>query len=122
MSTIGSTLYSSGRNFINKLEVNQKAKGILLDELENKIVQLADDTTIFTKDLDSLQAFIADFKHFESISGLKLNLDKSEIIPLGPLRQTEFVIPTKINMLKVNKKAFKTWESGFPVIRTNAKS
>ena len=66
------------------LRSNQKAKGIIIDGLEYKIIQLADDTTMFTKDLDSLQAFIADFKHFENVSGLKLNLDKSEIIPLGP--------------------------------------
>ena len=90
------------------LRSNQKAKGIIIDGLEYKIIQLADDTTIFTKDLDSLQAFIADFKHFENVSGLKLNLDKSEIKPLGPLCRTEFVILTEINMLKVNKKAFKT--------------
>ena len=87
------------------LRSNHKAKGIIIDELEHKIIQLADNTTIFTKDL----AFIADFKHFENVSGLKLNLDKSEIIPLGPLRRTDFVIPTKVNMLKVNKKAFKTF-------------
>ena len=97
------------------LRSNQKAKGIIIDKLEYKIIQLADDTTTFTKDLDSLQTFIADFKHFESVSGLKLNLDKSKIIPLGPLCQTDFVIPTKINMLKVNKKAFKTWFSEFRI-------
>ena len=91
------------------LRSNHKAKGIIIDELEYKIIQLADNTTIFTKDLDSLQAFIAAFKHFENVSGLKLNFDKSEIIPLGSLRRTDFVIPTKINMLKVNKKAFKTF-------------
>ena len=90
------------------LRSNQNVKGIIIDQSEYKIIQLADDTTIFTKVLDSLQAFIADFKHFESVSGLNANLDKSEIIPLGPLRQTEFVILTKINMLKVNKKALKT--------------
>ena len=88
------------------LRSNQKAKDITIDGLEYKITQLADDTAIFTKDLYSVQAFIAGFKHFENVSGLKLNLDKSEIIPLGPL--CRFVIPTEINMLKVNKKAFKT--------------
>ena len=44
-----------------RLRSNVKAIGIIIDKLEYKICQQADDT-IFTQDIDSLQAFIEDFK------------------------------------------------------------
>ena len=68
-----------------RLRSNENAKGITIDKVEYKICQLTDDTTIFAQDIESLQTFKEDFKLFEIISGLKLNLGKSEIVPLGPL-------------------------------------
>ena len=47
------------------------------------MVQLADDTTIFVKDLKSFELSINAFLKFEKIAGLKLNLEKCEIIELG---------------------------------------
>ena len=35
-------------------------------------------------------------------------MEKSEIIPLGPNRHLEIILPNNINMLKVNKNPFKT--------------
>ena len=84
------------------------AKGITINKIEFKICQLADDTTIFAHDVKSLQVFIREFTLFEEVSGLKVNLDKSEITPLGPLRLGELAMQKDLNMLKVNKNEFKT--------------
>ena len=42
------------------------------------------------------------------MSDLNLKLEKSEIIPLGPLYQTGLVIPMNIRTLKVKTNTFKT--------------
>ena len=44
-----------------KLRANKHAKGITIDNWEYKIFQLADDTTILAKDLESLKRTITDF-------------------------------------------------------------
>ena len=44
---------------------------------------MADDTTLILKDLDSLDNAINFFEQFRRNSGLKLNLNKTEIIPIG---------------------------------------
>ena len=91
-----------------KLRAYEKAKGITINKVEFKICQLADDTTIFAKDLMSLQAFISQFTLFQNLSGLKLNLEKSEIIPLGPYHLAETELPESLSMLKINRNEFKT--------------
>ena len=47
---------------------------------------MADDTTLFVTDLQSLKKAIEELKKFQICSGLKLNIEKNEIIPLGTLR------------------------------------
>ena len=46
-------------------------------------MQLADDTTIFVKELKSFELSINAFLRFEKIAGLKLNLEKCKTIELG---------------------------------------
>ena len=43
----------------------------------------ADDTTLYLKDVNSLHKVIDILKSFQLYSGLKINIDKSELIPLG---------------------------------------
>ena len=90
------------------LRSNNKVKGISIGKYNYKICQLADDTTIFVKDIHSLKVSIDDFQKFEKVSGLKLNLDKTEIIPLGPNRVEDLSLPKDLCKLKINKNAFKT--------------
>ena len=91
-----------------KLRANKGAKGITIDNWENKIFQLADDTTILAKDLKSLKLIITDFLKFQKIAGLKLNLDKCEIAQLGPTVWTRAGLPSELSNLKINKGPFKT--------------
>ena len=61
----------------------KKIKGIKFQNYEFKIAQLADDTTLFLQDLRSVSESISLFNDFTTISGLRLNLEKTEIIPIG---------------------------------------
>ena len=62
---------------------NDKIRGITCNNRSFQITQLADDTTLFLADLESAVISISLFQTFASVSGLTLNHDKSEIIPLG---------------------------------------
>ena len=69
---------------------------------------MADDTTIFVKDLESLNNAMKLFLDFEKISGLKINLAKCEIVPLGPIKLDPLTIPPELTHLRINKGTFKT--------------
>ena len=68
-----------------------------MNNIEYKICQLADDTTIFIKNLKSLQSAIDLFQNFQNCSGLKLNLEKTEIIPLEPHRLSPIDLTNKVD-------------------------
>ena len=69
---------------------------------------MADDTTLFLADLESAVHSISLFQMFTSVSGLKLNLDKTEIIPLGENIYRNIKLPQDLKTLRYNKGAFKT--------------
>ena len=50
-----------------RLKSNELARGINIDNYEYKVSQLADDTTIFMKDIESLTVAIKDFLDFERV-------------------------------------------------------
>lgn len=62
---------------------NQNIRGIFLGRKEIKLVQYADDTTLFVDNVKSAYKVLDTFNSFEKISGLKVNLDKSEAMWLG---------------------------------------
>ena len=74
-------LYSSWK-FYQKIKNDKYVNGIIIGGKEFNICQLADDRTIFTKNGQSLLHAITLYQKFQEHSGLKLNLEKSEIIPL----------------------------------------
>ena len=91
-----------------KLKSDKNAKGIDIDGYTYKVIQLADDTTIFMKDLSSLTAAVLVFLDFEKVSGLQINLEKCEIIELEPLQLKRLTMPKEIANLNLNKGPFKT--------------
>ena len=91
-----------------KLRTNEEIKGIQINGFEYKIVQLADNTTIFVNDLKSLEVSINEFLEFEKMSGLKLNLEKCEIIELGSMTIKQSDVPKQLAKLKINRSIFKT--------------
>ena len=63
---------------------NISIKGITIENVEHKLTQFADDTTLFldgTK--ESLQAALNTLEIFGSFSGLKMNVEKTKVIWIG---------------------------------------
>ena len=68
---------------------------------------MADDTTLILKDLDSLDKAIQIFEQFRCSSGLKLNLNKTEIIPIGKLRKQKINLPEHLRQIKIKNGPFR---------------
>lgn len=62
--------------------------GVMVEGTELKISQLADDTTLFIKDVESVRNLLAFLDKFSKVSGLKLNQSKTEAIWLGKNRNS----------------------------------
>ena len=90
------------------VRTNDKIKGIKIQNEIYKICQLADDTTLFLKDIQSVTESIAILTKFEKCSGLRLNISKSEIIPIGQNKSQSTRLPKDVKKLKINTGAFKT--------------
>ena len=87
---------------------NNDIKGITLCNTTFKIAQLADDTTLFLSNLESVSNSIALFKFFSDFSGLRLNLDKTEIIPIGKNVGKNITLPQNLKKLRCKTSVFKT--------------
>ncbi len=58
------------------------------DTIHN-IVQYADDTILIMPfEIESIDTTFDTFEEFQEMSGLKVNFDKTEIFPLGPIKDT----------------------------------
>ena len=66
-----------------KIRQSKDIHGIKVNTTNFLISQLADDTTLFLKDKNSVLFTLEILKHFELCAGLKLNKSKSEAIMLG---------------------------------------
>ena len=84
---------------------NVNIKGFIFKDTELKLCQLADDTTIFLQDNNSLVAVLKTFEEFYRYAGLKLNKSKTEAIILG---KSNSIIEEKNLGIKWCKKPFKT--------------
>ena len=62
---------------------NRNIEGIHINDTEIKLSQLADDTTCFIKNEDSLHHLLNTFKIFEKCAGLGINIDKTSARCLG---------------------------------------
>ena len=80
------------------IQHNKKIKGIQIYKKKLKISQLADDTTLFLRDILSLRTALNVLYLFSQISGLKLNLQKTELLPIG--RQPDNLKCCKIKIVK----------------------
>ena len=62
---------------------NNDIKGVQIGQKMFKITQLADDTTLFLNDINSLKTVLKVLENFRKTSGLNLNKSKTEILQLG---------------------------------------
>lgn len=65
------------------IRCDNNIKNININGCSPKIVQMADDTTIFVKDTASVKIVLDILNKFHQCAGLKLNTDKTEAIQLG---------------------------------------
>ena len=68
------------------IRASNEIKGIKLELDEYKIVQYADDLTVFLSDIKSVQNLFKLLDLFEKISGLKVNYTKTEAMWIGSCR------------------------------------
>jgi exonuclease III len=80
-------------------------KGIRVGNTEFKVGQLADDTTILVHDFESISNTLNLLHDFFRVSGLKLNIDKTEAMCIGSLRNVHV---DKLYNLKWTKGPIKT--------------
>ena len=78
--------------FACKLRNTEKIHGISIDGIEVKISQYADDTSIFVTDTESAEETVRLLHKFREVSGLSLNLEKSDFVWLGAKRRSTEVI------------------------------
>ena len=69
-----------------KVRQDYTIQGIKILETEHKISQFADDTTLFLGNLTAVENSIKLVEQFGDTSGLKLNVEKTKAIWLGPWR------------------------------------
>ena len=58
-------------------------RGLNFNNVTMTIAQMADDTTLFLRDIDSVKYVLDVLRHFQKCAGLKLNRDKTKAIQLG---------------------------------------
>jgi len=79
-----------GEILTNAIKNSRNIKGLNIEQFYCKILQFADDTCIvIKKDEDSLRHIFTILEDFKHASGLKINIDKTDILRLGPFAQTE---------------------------------
>ena len=78
------------------LRQNRSIKGIKVGNEEYKLCQLADDMTLILSDMRSIVESISTLNDFKSYSGLKLNIDKTVIIPLGTCKNKKVQLPKEL--------------------------
>ena len=67
----------------NKIRKSKNIKGIKIGQTEIKLVQMADDTTVFIEDQNSLEHIFKILQTFKLYAGLKLNKTKTEAMWVG---------------------------------------
>ena len=76
-----------------KIRRESNYKGISLpDDQEVKISQFADDTTIITKNVESLKPSLQILDYFGIISGLKLNKKKTKAMWIGSMKDSNLKV------------------------------
>ena len=72
------------------IKEDKNLEGIRLLNKEHKLVQYADDTSVFLKASEkNLKLFLRILQLFYEISGLKINIKKTKVIRIGNIRETD---------------------------------
>ena len=92
--------------FAISIRKNEKIKGINVNDQTSKIDQYADDTFMaFLFDQTSLDEIVITLDKFQQISGLKVNYDKTEILRIGSLKNSDAKLYTQKSFKWTNNPA-----------------
>ena len=108
MSSLSLTFSSCCRNSCYNTSYDINIKGVKIGNSAFKITQVADDTTLFLNDIESLKLALEMLTRFENISGLKLNCSKSEILQFGEPLITKYTL-LNLKLEKEKIYALGTW-------------
>ena len=98
----------AAETLVNSMRQNCNIKGFKLNSTTIKLTQLADDTTLFLQDIQSLHFALNLLFMFYKSSGLRLNYSKTEILHLGhPYSNKEN--PFNLKWVKERVYALGTW-------------
>ena len=70
----------------NQIRSNQNIKGITIRDIEQKILQYADDTQIFLTNDSSVKETFKELEKCEKATGAKINIEKAEGLFIGKWR------------------------------------
>ena len=91
----------------NKIRNDKNIKGINIGNTILKIAMMADDATLLLSSVESISKAIYIFNDFYKCSGLKLNLNKTEIIPIGSQLGKDIDLPLHLQDIKIKSLPFK---------------
>ncbi len=78
---------------------NNRIQGITIDGVTHKIIQYADDTAlILTCEPVTFRETFNILNKFSAISGLRINIEKTKIMRIGALRETNFILLPEYNV------------------------
>ena len=97
------TLFFTEEILATKLETYENIFGIRINDYEIRIIQHADDLTITVQDENSLSQALNTVHEFRKHAGSKININETECILLGPLKDAN----DEILGIKVTNKAVK---------------
>ena len=81
---------------------------------EFRICQLVDGTTLFVSNIKLIISCITILNRFPKYSGLKINLEKSTIIPIGSYTNKQINLPKELKQLCISH--VNTWTDLFPLL------
>ena len=91
----------------NKIRNDPAIQGIKINDEIFKLAMMADDITLMNRDIESIANAIKIFNKFEKCSGLKLNLNKTEVIPIGSQKGKNVILPVDLSKINVKHGPFK---------------
>ena len=95
---------------IRNIQNNQEIKGVKIKnpldgvESEIKVVAFADDTTPVVRDVESIRQIFETYSQFTHFSGIQLNKNKTEILPIGTFKDNlDNITIDQVELKVVNK-------------------
>ena len=67
-----------------------------------------DDATLFLKNIPSILSAISIVEDFQKCSGLKINMQKAVLVPIGTAREKKVILTKHCNQILIQKTPFKT--------------